>query len=325
MRYVHHVIEVESEVLRGNALGDPHVRSLHVLAPDATSGPLPAIWLLAGYSGSPSTMLFDEPWSEGMLRRVQRLSDRGDLPPALLAVPDCFTRLGGSQYLDSSATGAYETHLWTELRPALEARFPVRAHGIAGKSSGGYGAIVQAMRHPEIVRAVACHSGDMAFEYTYLPHFPALAEALRRHGGVEGLIAAHAADPNRRGSLFDPIQTLCMAACYSPDPAAPRGIALPIDPDTAAIRQDVFARWLALDPARMIHDAAHARALAGMKLLFLDCGSRDEYHLHWGLRQLVAELRARGVPHRHEEFDAGHGGISHRYDVSLPLLVRALA
>jgi S-formylglutathione hydrolase FrmB len=325
LRFLHHVLPVESHVLRGNPLGDPHRRELHVLAPDGEHGPLPAIWLLAGYSGSPATMLADDPWSEGMLRRVQRLADRGDLPPALFALPDGFTALGGSQYLDSTATGAYETHLWTELRPALEARFPVRAHGVAGKSSGGYGAIVQAMRHPEIVRAVACHSGDMCFEYTYLPHFPALADALRRLGGVDGLIAAHAADPNKRGKLFDPIQTLCMAACYAPDPAAPSGIALPVDPQTGAVDEAVFARWLALDPVRMIREDRHAQALAGLELLFLDCGDRDEYQLHWGLRQLVAGLAARGVRHTHEEFEGGHGGISHRYDMSLPRLAHALA
>ncbi|AKU92368.1 alpha/beta hydrolase [Vulgatibacter incomptus] len=323
--YRHDTLAIRSEALRGNPLGDPFERTLHVLVPEKADGPLPVIWILGGYSATPGSVLADEPWSEGLQRRLGRLSAEGTLPPVIVAVPDCFTALGGSQYLDSAAVGRYESYLWDDCRVALEARYSCGKHGVAGKSSGGFGALVQAMRRPEHVRAVACHSGDMYFEYCYLASFPALANALRKHGGVEGFLAAFAAArKKRKQEWFDPIQTLCMAACYSPDPAQAGGIALPFDPETAAIRLDVWSRWLAHDPVRMVDEPANAERLRGLDLLFLDAGTRDEFHLQWGLRQLVAKLRAQGISHEHEEFEDGHFSTSYRYDVSLPKLARAL-
>ncbi len=326
-RYLHQTLEIRSEALRGNPLGDPFERLLHLFVPDdgGAHGPYPVIWLLGGYSSSPANFLSDEPWGEGMQRRIERLSAQGDLEPTIFAMPDCFTALGGSQYLDSPATGRYEAYLWDECRSAVEARFSVGKHGVAGKSSGGFGALMQAFRHPAHVKGVACHAGDMGFEYCYLPGFPALAEGLRRHGGVEDFFKAFSAAPKKRSSTwFEPIQALCMAACYSPDPTAPLGIGLPFDPLTAAIRPEVWARWLALDPVRLVDRPEAAEALRGLDLLFLDAGTRDEYHLQWGLRQLVSKLRALGVAHEHQEFDDGHSGTSYRYDVSLPKLARAL-
>jgi len=323
-RYGHEVLEVRSEALRGNPLGDPHVRELHVLVPEV-EGTHPVIWVLGGYSGTPGSLLADDPWSEGLLRRVNRLASDGKLQPAIFVLPDCFTSLGGSQYLDSSAVGPYEPYLWEECRAAVEARWSCGKHGVAGKSSGGYGAIVNALRHPDLVRAVACHAGDMAFEYCYLGHFPALANALRRHGGVEAFFEAfRAATKKRSGEWFDPIQTLCMAACYSPDPRAPLGIGLPFDPETLALVPEVWERWLALDPVRMVDDPRHTETLKRLDLLFIDAGTRDEYHLQWGARRLAAKLRASGVAHEHEEFEDSHSSTSYRYDVSLPKLSAAL-
>ena len=323
--YRHHALAVRSEVLADNPWGDPVERTLHVLAPESTPGPLPVVWILVGYAGNAAAQLQPDPWSENLLQRVQRLSDSGALPPALFVVPDLFTALGGSQYLNSPAVGRYEDHLWQELKPLLERRFSCGLHGMAGKSSGGFGALLQAIRHPEHVAAVACHSGDMGFEYGYLPDLPKLANALEKYGGVEAFLAAFAADPKKReGRWIGPLNVLCMAACYSPDPSAPLGIGLPFDPATGALRQEVWERWLAFDPVRLAAEKEVQERLRRLRLLFLDCGNRDEYHLQWGLRQLVAKLRDADVPHVHEEFDDGHRGTSYRYDVSLPRLVQAL-
>ena len=325
MRYRHHRIPVSSELLRGNPLGDPFERTLHVLAPDdLPEGPLPVVWILPGYSGTAEAQLASDPWSPGIHQRVEKLAAAG-MPPALFALPDMWTALGGCQYLSSPAVGPYEEHLWQELRPALEARFACGRNGLARKSSGGFGALQHAIRHPEHVHAVACHAGDMGFEYAYLPDLPRLATALRRHGGVEGFFRAFESSQTQRdGKWIGPLSVLCMAAVYSPDPAAPRGIGLPFDPETGALRQEVWERWLAFDPVRLAQDEAVLEKLRNLRLLFLDCGEDDEYQLQWGLRQLVARLRSAGVPHEHQEFPGGHRGTSFRYEVSLPKLVQAL-
>lgn len=325
--YRYETLTVQSQALRGNPWNDPTERTLHLLVPDdeGKGAPYPVIWVLGGYSSSPEGLLADDPWSEGLQRRVSRLSAEGRLEPAIFALPDCFTSLGGSQYLDSPAVGNYERYLWEDCRPALEARYDCGKHGVTGKSSGGFGALMQAFRHPEHVSAVACHAGDMGFEYCYLGGFPLLAAALERHGGLEGFLGDfRMALKKRSGAWFEPIQTLCMAACYSPDSKEDRGIALPFDPKTAAIRPEIWERWLSFDPVRMIDEPEMADRLRRLNLLFLDAGTRDEYQLHWGLRQFVAKLRAHSVPHEHEEFDDGHRGTSYRYDVSLPKLAKAL-
>jgi hypothetical protein len=58
--------------------------------------------------------------------------------------------------------------------------------------------------------------------------------------------------------------------------------------------------------------------------VYIDCGTKDEWNLIWGARVLHRKLRDRRVRHVYEEFDDGHLNITFRYDVSLPLLWRAL-
>lgn len=321
-------LPIQSDVLRGNPLGDPHERILRVLAPrEEGDAPLPVVWILAAYGGTAAALVQEDPWSENLLDQINRLSEEGSLPPALFALPDCFTLLGGSQYLDSLATGRYETHLWEELRPLVEANFSCSGrHGVTGRSSGGYGAWIQGVRQRDYVKAIAVHAGDMAFDLCYRGAFPLLAEMIRGHGGIEPFYEAFRQTRNKRsGPWFGAIQTLAMAACYSPSRKAPLGIDLPFEPATLTMREDVWERWLALDPVEMVDEPAVQEALRGLDLLFLDCGSRDEYHLQWGLRQLAGKLDALGISHEVEEFDDGHRSTSYRYDVSLPKLVAALS
>lgn len=321
------VERVEGRALEGNPLGDPVVRELPLLVPDDHDGraPLPLVFVLAGFSGQGKMLLADDPWSEGMARRLDRLAAAGRIGPMIVALPDCFTRYGGSQYLNSAATGRYEDHLWQDLLPAVRRRFPVGLVGVAGKSSGGYGAIVQAMRHPEIVSAAAVHSGDMYFEYCYQPDFPKAARAFRRYGGVAGFLAHFANAPKKReGALMDAINILGMASCYSPEAGAPLGFALPFDLDTGEVRREVWERWLVHDPVRMLDEPAYVAALRGMRLLHIECGARDEFFLDCGARIFSKRLHALGVAHDHEEFEDSHMSINYRYDVTLPKLWAAL-
>jgi enterochelin esterase family protein len=127
----------------------------------------------------------------------------------------------------------------------------------------------------------------------------------------------------RSAEEFAAISLLAMAAAYSPDPTREEGLALPFDPLTCEIDGPTFDRWLAFDPVRRV--AAGAGTLRELRSLYVDCGERDEYHLHFGARRFARECRIHGVPLHHEEFDDGHRGTAWRYDHSLPILLRALA
>jgi S-formylglutathione hydrolase FrmB len=244
----------------------------------------------------------------------------------IVAFPDCFTRLGGSQYIDSTVCGPYAQHLVKELVPRVDGEFrtlPDRDHrAVFGKSSGGFGAIVHGMLHPEIWGALACHSGDSYFEFCFLTDLPRTLNEVNRHGSLAAFLEAFTEKQKRSGSETHAIMHVAMAACFDPQPDHPDLFELPVDLKTGVIHAERWARWTAWDPVRMI--PKHADALSSLKLLFLDCGSRDQYHLHYGARQMRDALTTARVPHEYEEFVDNHSGIDYRMDVSLPRLYEAI-
>jgi len=323
------LMRIESDVLKGNAAGDPHVRTVPVYLPpsydDQPGRRFPSAYVLTGFTGRGRMLLNDNLWNPPLDARMDALVAAG-CGELILVMPDCATRYGGSQYLDSSATGLYETHLVKELIPLVDRRYrtiDAREHrAILGKSSGGYGALVQGMRHPEVFGALACHSGDMYFEYCYRGDVPKFCARVQNAGGLrawfEGFEAAH----QKKQEDLVALNILGMAAAYSPNSVAPLGIDLPCDLESGAFRADVWERWLEHDPIRMLE--RHIDALRSMKLLFLDCGIRDEWHLHLGMRLFAGRLEALGLTHEREEFDDGHMNVQYRYDVSLPKIATAV-
>lgn len=321
------VHRLASEVLRGNPLGDPTERDLYVYLPagyDAGEGSYPTLLAVVGFTGTGGMIFNVDPLVEGLKTRLDRLIASGTLPPVIVVAPDCFTRLGGNQYINSTATGRYEDYLIDEVVPYAKRTFRTGRWGVFGKSSGGYGAIVLAMRHPELFEATADHSGDSDFELCYLPDFPEALDTWREAGGPAKWLEKFWSDPARRRKKYGrPLNMLAMSAHYSPNPASPTlGIDFPFDLDTGAFRPEVWERWRAWDPVNMV--PGHAEALRRLRLVYVDCGTKDEFALHWGARALVAAMRREGVSPVHEEFEDGHMTIPYRYDVSLPLLAKAL-
>jgi len=238
------------------------------------------------------------------------------------------TRYGGSQYVDSGATGRYGTYLSEEIVSWTDAEFrtiPDRtARGVFGKSSGGYGAIRMALDFPDVFSAFACHSGDMAFEYCYQPEFGQVVRYLSSNGWTPKEFLARFRSITERGDgYFATLNELAMASCYSPDHTSELGFVLPFDWQTGEIVSDVWARWLANDPVRLIPE--RAERLRRMSLIYLDAGRKDEFMLDVGARIGAKRLREAGLEPIHEEFDAGHMNIPFRYDRSLPLISKALA
>jgi pimeloyl-ACP methyl ester carboxylesterase len=319
---------VESDCLVGNALGDPSLRELPIyLPPGSEQGAreYPLIVVLSGFTGRGHKLLEPHPWFESVAQRFDRAVAAGETAPAILAFPDAFTALGGSQYVNSSATGAYEDHVAEELVPLLEEHLPVARgrRAVCGKSSGGFGALHLAMRRPGLFQAAASLSGDCDFELCFG------AEIL---GALRGLVPfdmepARFLEEFRRAPKLDAdghavINVLAMSACYSPNPDAPLGFDLPMELECGRRLPEVWKRWLAFDPLEACGE--HRDALASLELLHLECGLRDEFNLQWGLRRLVERLRVLDVPHTHLEHPGGHRGIDERYQQVLPRLAEVL-
>ncbi len=327
------VHELESEVLRGNPLGDPTTRRVPVYLPPGYDprGPrrCPVLFALAGFTGTGLSFLSYDWWQPSLPELLDREIASGAMPPVVVVMVDGMTALGGNQYVDSAATGPWATHVTREVVPWAEQTFRVlegrRHRGVFGKSSGGYGALMMGLEHADVFSAVASHSGDCYFEYCYGPDLPRAADGLRAAGGLLPFLA----DVRRRrwpklpAHLFPALLVVAMAHFYSPNPDAPAGVDLPFDEATGARREDVLARWARRDPVFLVGE--HAADLRSLSLLWVECGTRDEYNLQHGARILSNRLRAHDVPHVYEEFDDTHRSISYRYAVSLPRLAAALA
>jgi hypothetical protein len=322
-----------SRVLEGNPLGDPIERDVYVYVPPgydpAATRRWPAVLAVVGYGGTGGSLFNVDKLVEPLHDKLDRLIALGACPPLIVAAPDCFTRVGGNQYINSAGTGRYEDYLIDEIIPFVDANYrtlPRGRWGVFGKSSGGYGSIVLGMRHPEVFCALADHSGDANFELCYLPDVPGALDAFREAGGPAAWLERYWADPNRRRARhMKPLTVVGMAAHYSPNPDAPAAhlrIDWPFDLDTGEFRPAVWERWRAWDPVHMVD--RHADHLRKLRAIYIDCGSRDEYALHWGARALSQRIRSHGIAVRHEEFDDGHMYIPYRYDVSLPFLTDAI-
>jgi hypothetical protein len=113
-----------------------------------------------------------------------------------------------------------------------------------------------------------------------------------------------------------------MAACYSTDDDGT--VQLPFDPATGELIWDVWQRWLAWDPVRMV--PKHADGLRSMKAIYIDAGTRDEYFLDLGAEAFGSALAAVGVTDvSFELFDAKHGAIEYRYPLALRYLAERLS
>jgi S-formylglutathione hydrolase FrmB len=321
-------IFVESQSLRGNMLGDPTTRAVDVYTPAGENGHgLPLLVDLVGFTSSGLSQTNWSGFRENMPERLDRLIGEQSMPPVVVAFPDCFTRLGGNQYINSAAMGAWEDFLLHEMLPVVERRFGcggVGRRGVFGKSSGGYGAIVHALRHSDVWSASACHSGDMAFELCYLPDMPAV---LRSLAGVDNSIerwwTEFEAAKKQPDNSFKVMNALAMAASYDPDPTQFLGMRLPVTIDTCEVIQDRWANWLRHDPVVALDQ--YAGNLSRLKALYIDCGTNDQFNLLYGARRFVKRLDALGVAHRYEEFQDNHTGVDYRMDASLPFLAQALA
>ncbi len=317
---------LQSRLLEGNPLGDPSEREVLIYLPPGhdPEEEVPVVYGVVGYTGTGRMLLNADPLLEDIQGKMDRLIAEGKCGPMIIVMPDCFTRVGGNQYINSTATGPYEDYLIQEVIPFVEQKYRCGRRGIWGKSSGGYGAMVLGMRHPDVFSALANHSGDSAFEFCYIPDFPKALKAFREAGGPQAWLDQYwQRSDRRRKDLFPALNTLGMAAHYSPNPQSPSmGIDFPFNLETGEFRPEVWERWREQDPVNMVEK--YADHLRKLKFIYLDCGTEDEFNLIWGMRILHSKLEALGIPHFYDEFDDGHMNVTYRYDVSLPLLYQAL-
>lgn len=313
-------LQHKSEILENNPLGDKFIRDLFVyLPPDYEEDKFyPSVYVLTGFTGRGKMMLNDSAFTPNFAERMDKLINDGKIKPMIAVLPDCFTRYGGSQYINSAATGNYEDYLVKEIVPFVDETFQTikdkNSRAVMGKSSGGYGALIMALRHADLFGLACSTSGDAYFEHCYLQDIPKAFRAIK--GEPQKLIEKFWNEDAKKGKDdFSGLNMIGMSSCYSPNGA---DFDLPFDLETGEIREDVWAKWLEHDPVRLVEKSVEN--LKSLKLLYIDAGTKDEFALDLGARILVERLKKHDIPHIHEEFDDGHFNISYRQNRSLELI-----
>jgi hypothetical protein len=210
------------------------------------------------------------------------------MPPVVVALPDCFTRLGGNQYINSASMGAWEDFLLHEMVPAIEQRF--------GCGSTGPRRVWQELRR------VWRHHARAA----PLQHLVGRGLSFRRYGLRVVLSPRHAGGPTRTCQCRELDRALVAAARssqeafgrlrkgdqragdggqYDSDPTQFLGIRLPVTFDTCEIIEERWANWLGQDPVVAVE--TQAGNLRRLKALYMDCGEKDQFNLLYGARRFV--------------------------------------
>jgi putative esterase len=324
---------IDSTLLRGNPLGDPHERPLWVYTPpgyeDEPERRYPAVFVIQGYTGQIAAWRNRAPFRQPFPETADAVFASGEAPPAIVVYVDAWTAYGGSQFVDSPGTGKYHSYLCDEVVPWVDARYRTLAdrqhRAIMGKSSGGFGAMITPMLRPDLFGALATHAGDTLYEYCYLRDFGSIVRALRSY---DGDLWRWWDDFNSRVSFTKPEDMLLVgfigvAAAFSANDDGT--VDLPFNPRTGIIDPSVWQRWLDWDPVRMA--ARYADALRSVHSMWIDAGTRDDYFLDVGAEAFRAELGRIGVLNdaiRYELFDATHMSIDYRYPMSLAWLCQRM-
>ncbi|WP_430810452.1 MULTISPECIES: alpha/beta hydrolase [unclassified Carboxylicivirga] len=122
---------------------------------DTSERAYPVLYLLHGYSDNETA------WVQ--FGEVNRIADKaieeGQIPPMIIVMPDAKV----SWYVNKfDGTDPYEDMFFQEFIPQIEGRYRIRQNrqfrAIAGLSMGGHGALLYAIKHPDVLGACAVFS-----------------------------------------------------------------------------------------------------------------------------------------------------------------------
>ncbi len=282
-------------------------RPLWAWAPEDRSRSYPTVYVLHAHMRSAASWFNVTPFEPSYPDEIEALA-----PDAVVALVDGWTDVGGGQWI-----GPLADYLRDEVVPFVDRAYPTNGlRALQGKSSGGYGAIVNALERPDLFQAFAAHAPDALFEVTLASGFPAAARALRE----QTLDEFWASFDGLRSHTDAALVELTSAARSFGDGS------LPFDVETGELVPAVWEQWLAHDPVRLA--GVHSNAVRSLRGVWLDAGRRDEYFLDLGASGLRNALLAAGLPDerlRFELIDGGHGRMSHRYPLSLAFLIEFLS
>ena len=326
----------KSKLLEKNPLGDPSERALPVYLPpnyDAKrKDPYPVMYILAGWSGRGARYLNDDGvFSAPLPESFDRMIQKEESPPFIVVFPDCSTKLGASQYVNSTSTGPYMDYLCDELIPFVDSKFHTYGdavhRGVLGHSSGGFGAMVTTMMRPGSFSYLCSSAGDSWYDFIYKASIPTMIRIIKNAGGVEKFLQKFLSSPNPTGLLSkddcETMMNLSMCACYAPNPNVPilKGDVY-FDLETGETIPSVWEKFLAWDPVHMVD--RYVDNLKKLRWIHFEAGTEDEYALHIGHRQVAKKLDKHGIKYVLEEYPGKHGGHHYRMAYRIKRILEAM-
>jgi len=292
------IVDIPGATLIDNPLGDPVERRVAVYKPDRVkdSKRLPLVIYLPGW-GDSSEIAIAQGQNAWFNTVVDQLAAR---TPVRIAVVNCRSRYGGSQYLNSSATGRYADYITDEILPVLLFRYAVANDGpstiIAGHSSGGYGALMFAINDHKKFAAVVALSPDSDFAITHKTRL----EAANIQSVTRAELDTAMAPPGNAHMPADASAQLAMGLCanYSPTAGQPGHFDWLYD-EAGQWRADTWQRWLALDPLLIVRQKEDA--FSPSQRIYLDGAKHDEFGANVGAHKIYNILKLRSSPTHFEE------------------------
>ena len=303
---------LNSRLLRKNPMGNPTRRKLQIYTPPGfkKGESLPCLMFLPGFGSYPEKWHAKD-FPGHRLLDLLILSEK--IPRCILCTVDGMTRLGGSQYVDSALNGPFMSHITEEIVPYLKEHFTIQdGIGLCGHSSGGFGALNIASLYPQLFPRVASFAGDMHFELTHKNMLSSFANDFRSgklQSSLRQCLEAKKTD-----------YILGLSAGYSPNLSDKKWkMDFPLHIDSAEFREDVWKRWLALDPVEWIPQ--RKKALKSLDLLYLSCGAQDQYALHLGADCFAHRCKAQGITCSNEHHEGNHSLLIRQLERGFSLLL----
>ncbi|MEO0335345.1 MAG: alpha/beta hydrolase-fold protein [Pseudomonadota bacterium] len=322
-------LHVDSEALKGNPLGDPHVRKNPMLLPkgDTPKGGWPIVFVLSGFAGNGTKAFNEKGFEQNYPQEIDDLASRGKAPLAVYIFVDAWTKWGGSQFINSNSVGSYEDYIACDLvagvKDYVEASDKPENWIVVGGSSGGYGALHLGSRYPNVFGRVAAIAPDSFFEASLLPDIYKALPVIHKMGGLQEVKSSLEEGKllNSR-SGFSVLNAIAMCRCYLPMDNK-EGFEFPVDIDTGVRIEERWQRLKEQDPVVFLHQRKDK--VEKLKAIYVDVGLFDQYNLQFGGRQIRQCLRPMGVDLTYTEFEGSHNDLGKRRPQMLEWLDKQLS
>tara|TARA_B100001248_G_scaffold261706_1_gene253773 strand:- start:11380 stop:12330 length:951 start_codon:yes stop_codon:yes gene_type:complete len=294
-------LSVQSRALQGNALSDPVDRKMPILV---AKKPKVVVWVLAGFGGNGPNYLNLRGYEKNF---AENLDDWRNAPAAVYVFVDAWTKVGGSQFINSPAVGKYEDYIVKDLYKEVKKAFPDLPHAVMGGSSGGYGALHLASKHPDKFSYCGAIAPDAFFEAMFLPEF------LK----TSNFFANKKVDANKLDEILELRDWHSIMNVYAMSLIYSEG-KIPFDFHYGKLIPSLWRKWQAKDPVQFL--PKRKESLKKLKGLFLEVGYKDQFYLQFGARQIHSQLKKDRIRHHYHEFNGNHFDLSTRREPFLQWL-----